>query len=171
MKGTIMASITLKGSPVETSGELPQVGAKAPDFTLVKSDLSEADLGSYAGKNVVLNIFPSVDTPVCATSMRRFNTDAAKCPNTVVLCISADLPFAQERFCGAEGLENVITLSTFRNQDFGNDYGVIITTGPLTGLMSRAVVVISTDGVVKYTEQVPEIAQEPNYDVALAVLE
>ena len=166
-----MASITLQGSPIETSGELPKVGVKAPDFTLVKNDLSEANLGDYAGKNIVLNIFPSIDTPVCATSVRRFNSDAVKRPNTVVLCISADLPFAQQRFCGAEGLENVITLSTFRNQDFGNDYGVVITTGPLTGLMSRGVVVIGIDGVVKYAEQVPEIAQEPNYDAALTVLE
>ena len=166
-----MASITLQGSPVKTSGELPTVGAKAPDFALVKSDLSETNLGSFAGKNVVLNIFPSIDTSVCATSVRRFNTDAANCPNTVVLCISGDLPFAQSRFCGAEGLENVITLSTFRNQDFGNDYGVVMIDGPIKGLMSRAVVVIGGDGVVKYTEQVPEIAQEPDYAAALAVLE
>ena len=166
-----MASITLKGSPVETSGQLPAVGTKAPDFTLVKCDLSETNLGAYAGKKIVLNIFPSVDTSVCATAVRRFNTEAAKRPDTVVLCISADLPFAQERFCGAEGLKNVITLSTFRNQDFGNDYGVVMTSGPLKGLMSRGVIVIGSDGIVKYTEQVPEIAQEPDYDAALAVLE
>ena len=166
-----MASITLKGSPVDTVGQLPAVGTKAPDFTLVKGDLSETDLRAYAGKNVVLNIFPSVDTSVCATAVRRFNSEAAKRPNTAVLCISADLPFAQERFCGAEGLENVIMLSTFRNQDFGNDYGVVMTSGPLKGLMSRGVIVIGSDGIVKYTEQVPEIAQEPDYDAALAVLE
>jgi thioredoxin-dependent peroxiredoxin len=166
-----MASITLKGSPVETSGELPRVGSKAKDFTLVKADLSETNLASYAGRKVVLNIFPSIDTPVCALSVRRFNTEVSKRENTVVLCISADLPFAHKRFCGAEGLENVITLSTFRNQSFGKDYGVVMTTGPLKGLMSRAVVVIGTDGVVKYTEQVSEISQEPDYDAALAALE
>ena len=166
-----MASITLKGSPVETSGELPRVGSKAKDFTLVKADLSETNLASYAGRKVVLNIFPSIDTPVCALSVRRFNTEVSKRENTVVLCISADLPFAHKRFCGAEGLENVTTLSTFRNQSFGKDYGVVMTTGPLKGLMSRAVVVIGTDGVVKYTEQVSEISQEPDYDAALAALE
>ena len=166
-----MASITLKGSPVETSGELPRVGSKAKDFTLVKADLSEANLASYAGRKVVLNIFPSIDTPVCALSVRRFNTEVSKRENTVVLCISGDLPFAHKRFCGAEGLENVTTLSTFRNQSFGKDYGVVMTTGPLKGLMSRAVVVIGTDGVVKYTEQVSEISQESDYDAALAALE
>lgn len=165
-----MASITLKGSPVETSGELPQTGSKAPAFTLVKSDLSETGLAAYAGKTVVLNIFPSIDTSVCAASVRRFNTEAGKRENTVVLCISADLPFSHGRFCGAEGLENVVTLSTFRNQDFGKDYGVVMTSGPLRGLMSRAVVVIGADGVVTYTEQVPEITQEPDYDAALAAL-
>ena len=165
-----MASITLKGSPVETSGELPQTGSKAPAFTLVKSDLSETGLASYAGRDVVLNIFPSIDTSVCAASVRRFNTEAGKRENTVVLCISADLPFSHGRFCGAEGLENVVTLSTFRNQDFGKDYGVVMTSGPLRGLMSRAVVVIGADGVVTYTEQVPEITQEPDYDAALAAL-
>ena len=166
-----MASITLKGSPVETVGQLPAVGTKAPDFTLVKGDLSETNLGEYTGNNVVLNIFPSVDTSVCATSVRRFNSDSAKHPNTTVLCISADLPFAQERFCGGEGIENVIMLSTFRNQDFGNNYGVVMTSGPLKGLMSRGVVVIGSDGAVKYAEQVPEITQEPDYNAALAVLE
>ena len=166
-----MASITLKGSPVETSGELPRVGSKAKDFTLVKADLSETNLASYAEKKVVLNIFPSIDTPVCALSVRRFNAEVGMRENTVVLCISADLPFAHKRFCGAEGLENVITLSTFRNQSFGKDYGVVMTTGPLKGLMSRAVVVIGTNGFVKYTEQVPEITQEPDYDAALAALE
>ena len=166
-----MTSITLKGSPVETVGTLPQVGSKAAEFTLVKSDLSETNLAAYAGRKVVLNIFPSIDTSVCATAVRRFNAEAGKREGTVVLCISADLPFAHERFCGAEGLDNVITLSTFRDQAFGNDYGVVMTTGPLRGLMSRAVVVLGTDGVVKYTEQVPDITQEPDYDSALAALE
>jgi len=167
-KGIHMAPITFKGFSVETSGELPQVGSKAKDFTLVKNDLSETNLTSYEGRNVVLNIFPSIDTQVCALSVRRFNTEAGKRENTVVLCVSADLPFAQKRFCGAEGLKNVIMLSTFRNYDFGNDYGVVMTNGPLKGLMSRAVVVIGTDGVVKYTEQVSELTQEPDYDAALA---
>jgi thioredoxin-dependent peroxiredoxin len=170
MKGAIMASIKLNGSPVETAGELPQVGTTAPAFTLVKKDLSEADLASYAGKKVVLNIFPSIDTSICAMSVRRFNAEAGKRKNTVVLCISGDLPFAHERFCGAEGLEDVITLSTFRNQNFGKDYGVVMNNGPLRGLMSRAVVVICTDGVVSYTEQVPDITHEPDYDAALAAL-
>jgi len=165
-----MASITLQGLPIETMGELPKVGEKAPDFTLVKKDLSEANMGEFAGKNIVLNIFPSVDTPVCATAVRRFNSEASKHTNTVVLCISADLPFAHTRFCGAEGLENVVMLSTFRNQNFGTDYGVVIVSAPLTGLMSRSVVVIGPDGLVKYVEQVPEIAQEPDYTAALAVL-
>ena len=170
MKGMQMASITLKGNPVETVGELPQIGSKAPDFTLVKSDMSETNLSSYLGKNVVLNIFVSLDTSTCAASVRRFNTEASQRQNTVVLCISADLPFAHGRFCEAEGLENVITLSTFRNQDFGSDYGVRMTSGPLKGLMSRAIVVLDSKGVVKYIEQVPEISQEPDYDAALAVL-
>ena len=165
-----MATITLKGDAVQTLGELPKVGTKAKKFTLVKSDLSEASLADFAGKKVVLNIFPSVDTSVCATSVRKFNAEAGKRKNTVVLCISADLPFALGRFCGAEGLKDVITLSTFRSCEFGKDYGVLITTGPLKGLMSRAVVVIGPDGVVKYREQVPEITQEPDYDAALASL-
>ena len=166
-----MASIALQGNPVNTSGDLPQVGSKAPDFTLVKTDLSPESLSSLAGKKVVLNIFPSVDTPVCATSVRRFNEQAANKENTVVLNISADLPFAHARFCGAEGLEDVVSLSAFRNPEFGNAYGVDMTDGPLQGLLSRAVVVIGADGVVKYTEQVPEITQEPNYDAALSALE
>jgi len=165
-----MATITLQGSPVETSGELPQAGSEVPDFTLLSKDLSELNLASLTGKNIVLNIFPSIDTPVCAESVRRFNKEAAEKENTVVLCISADLPFAHARFCAAEGLENVISLSTFRDANFGSDYGVVITDGPLKGLMSRAVIVLGVDGVVKYTEQVPEIAQEPDYDAALAAL-
>lgn len=165
-----MASVTFQGNPVETSGELPQVGAKAADFTLVKNDLSEVSLSSFAGKNVVLNIFPSIDTPVCAASVRRFNAEASKQENTVVLCISADLPFAQGRFCGAEGLSDVVNLSVFRNQEFGKSYGVTITTGPLGGLLARAVVVVDAEGNVKYTELVSEITQEPNYEEVLKVL-
>ncbi len=165
-----MAKITLQGTAIETVGELPEVGKAAPDFTLVKGDMSDVKLSDYAGKTVVLNIFPSVETPVCATAVREFNAAAADNPNAVVLCISADLPFAQERFCGAEGLKDVITLSTFRNPEFGTNYGVVITTGPIAELMSRAVVVVAADGTVKYTEQVPEIAQEPNYAAALAAM-
>lgn len=165
-----MATVKFQGSPVETAGNLPTVGAEAPNFGLTKGDLSEADLASFKGKNIVLSIFPSVDTDVCATSVRKFNEKAASCENTEVLCISADLPFAQGRFCGAEGIENVTTLSTFRNPEFGKDYGVLITDGPLKGLMSRAVVVVDPAGKVKYTELVSEITEEPDYDAALAAL-
>ena len=164
-----MATITLQGNPLETVGTLPAVGTAAPAFTLVITDLSEVGLGDFAGKIVILNIFPSIDTGVCATSTRRFNEIASSNDNVAVLCISADLPFAHGRFCGAEGLENVVSLSNFRNPAFGNDYGVTITTGVLAGLLSRAVVVIK-DGNVVYTEQVPEIVQEPNYDAALAAI-
>ena len=162
-----MATITLHDTPIETVGELPAVGSNAPAFTLTKTDLSEVSLQDFAGKTVILNIYPSVDTGVCAASTRKFNDIASSNPNVVVLCISADLPFAHGRFCGAEGLENVVSLSNFRNTDFGGNYGVTITTGALAGLLSRAIVVIK-DGKVTYTEQVPEIAQEPNYDAALA---
>ena len=162
-----MATITLHNTPIETVGELPAVGSNAPAFTLTKTDLSEVSLQDFAGKTVILNIYPSVDTGVCAASTRKFNEIASSNPNVVVLCISADLPFAHGRFCGAEGLENVVSLSNFRNTDFGGNYGVTITTGALAGLLSRAIVVIK-DGKVTYTEQVPEIAQEPNYDAALA---
>ena len=165
-----MATITLKGTPIETIGHLPKVGTKAPNFTLTKRDLSETNLDDFAGKRMVLNIFPSIDTPVCATSVRRFNVEASKLENSVVLCISADLPFAHERFCGAEGIDDVLSLSSFRSEAFGKDYGVKITSGPLTGLMSRAIVIIDESGKVIYTEQVPEIVQEPNYEAALAVL-
>jgi len=161
-----MANIKFKGNPAHTSGELPAVGVKAPNFKLVKNDMSEASLESYAGKNKVLNIFPSIDTPTCATSVRKFNVEAAKAPNTVVLNISMDLPFAQKRFCGAEGIANVETLSAFRSS-FGKDYGLMMADTPLTGLFSRAVVVISTDDKVLYTEQVAEIGSEPNYEAAL----
>lgn len=162
-----MATITLEGNEIHTIGELPAVGSEAPTFTLTNAELGESSLSDYTGKNVILNIFPSIDTGVCAESTRRFNAAAASMDNTVVLCISADLPFALSRFCGAEGLSNVITLSTFRSPAFSEDYGVRITDGPIAGLNARAVVVIDADGQVKYTEQVPEIAQEPDYDAAL----
>ena len=163
-----MAQITLKGNPINTVGTLPAVGSDAPGFTLVKTDLSETSLSDYAGKTVVLNIYPSVDTGICAASTKHFNEDLNDMQNTVVLCVSADLPFAHGRFCEAEGLENVTNCSVFRNDSFGNDYGVTITDGPLAGLLSRAVVVINGEGKVTYTEQVPEIVQEPNYDAAKA---
>ncbi len=165
-----MAKITLQGKPIQTIGELPKVGAKAPAFTLTKTDLSDCSLKEFAGKQVVLNIFPSIDTSVCAASVRRFNVEAAAHPGTVVLCISADLPFAHHRFCEVEGIKNVVPLSVFRSPDFGKDYGVEIISGPIAGLMSRAVVIIDAAGKVAYTEQVPEIAQEPDYDKALAAL-
>ncbi len=162
-----MVTITLQGNPLETCGELPTVGSAAPAFTLTKTDLSDVTLQDFAGKTVILNIYPSVDTGVCATSTRKFNELASGKADVAVLCVSADLPFAHSRFCGAEGLNNVVSLSDFRNKEFGNAYGVTITTGVLAGLLSRAIVVIK-DGMVTYTEQVPEIAQEPNYDAALA---
>lgn len=165
-----MAKITLKGNAIETIGTLPAKGSAAPGFTLVKTDLSEVTLADYKGKRVVLNIFPSIDTPVCATSVRQFNKTAGELTNAVVLCISADLPFAHTRFCETDGLKNVESLSVFRSPAFGKDYGVTITTGPIAGLLSRAIVIIDADGKVIYTEQVPEIAQEPNYDAALAAL-
>ncbi len=165
-----MAQITLQGKPVQTIGSLPAVGMDAPSFRLVKRDLSEASLQDFAGKNIILNIFPSLDTSVCAASVRRFNKEGSESPNTVVLCISADLPFAHKRFCEAEGLNDVIPLSVFRSPEFGRDYGVTLTNGPLTGLLSRAVVIIDKTGKVAYTEQVPEIGQEPDYDAALLAL-
>ena len=165
-----MARITLKGNPFNTVGELPAVGSQAPDFLLTKKDLSDVTLKDFAGKTVVLNIFPSVDTPVCATSVRKFNAEAGKLDDTVVLCVSRDLPFAMERFCGAEGLDDVIPASVVRNLEFGEKYGVGIADGPLAGLLSRAVVIIDKNGGVVYTQQVPEIAQEPDYDDALANL-
>ena len=162
-----MATVTLQGNPLETIGELPAVGSKAPSFELVKTDLSTTSLSDFAGKKLVLNIFPSVDTGVCATSVRKFNEALSSLENTVVLCVSADLPFAAARFCGAEGLDNVESGSSFRST-FGKDYGVEFTTGPLTGLLSRSVVVINEQGEVVYTEQVSETAQEPDYEAALA---
>jgi len=164
-----MAEITLGGNPVHTSGDLPAVGAAAPAYSLVGADLAEYDASEFAGKNVILNIFPSIDTPTCATSVRQFNERAAEMDETVVLCVSADLPFAMGRFCGAEGIENVKVGSTFRS-GFGSDYGVTLTDGVLAGVLARAVVVIGPDGNVKHTELVSEIAQEPNYDAALAAL-
>jgi thiol peroxidase len=165
-----MAKITLQGNPIETVGELPALNSNAPEFTLTKTDLSESSLSNFTGQTIVLNIFPSIDTGVCAASVRRFNTEASGLTNTVVLCVSADLPFAHQRFCEGEGLDKVIPLSVFRSPAFGNDYGVIIATGPLTGLLSRSIVIIDTEGKIVYTEQVPEIAQEPDYEAALKVL-
>ena len=162
-----MANITFKGQPIHTCGELPKIGDEAPDFTLVKSDLSEAKLSDFRGKYVVLNIFPSLDTDVCASSVRRFNKEAAALKNTVVLCISADLPFAAGRFCTTEGIENVITLSTFRNPSFGEQYGLTIVDGPMKGLLARAVIVVNPEGKIVYKELVPEIAQEPDYNSAI----
>ena len=165
-----MATVTLGGNPVKTSGELPQIGSKAPDFKLVKTDLSTASLQDYAGTKLVLNIFPSVDTGTCAASVRAFNAKASELENTKVLCISRDLPFAQKRFCGAEGLENVENLSDFNTGDFGKSYGLELSESVLSGLHSRVVIVLDENGVVKYAEQVPEIADEPNYEAALASL-
>ena len=165
-----MATITLHGNPVETIGELPKKGSNAPGFSLVKTDLSDITFQDFSGNKLILNIFPSVDTPTCATSVKRFNEEAGKLENTAILCVSADLPFAVKRFCGAEGLENVETGSTFRSESFGKDYGVEITTSALKGLLSRAIVVIDESGKVVHTEQVTEIADEPNYAAALAAL-
>ncbi|MGF1465377.1 MAG: thiol peroxidase [Sandaracinaceae bacterium] len=164
-----MAEITLHGNTFHTNGDLPTTGAKAPEFDLTKTDLSPAKLESYAGKTRVLNIFPSIDTPVCATSVRTFNQKASSKDGVVVLNISQDLPFAQQRFCGAEGLENVECLSGFRSS-FASDYGVRITDGPLAALAARAVVVVAPDGTVKHVELVPDIGQEPSYDAALDAL-
>lgn len=165
-----MTEITLRGKPIHTAGELPAVGSKAPDFGLVSTKLADITLSDLAGKKVVLNIFPSVDTPTCAKSVRTFNEEAAKRDNAAVLCVSADLPFAQQRFCGSEGLDKVTPASAFRSQDFGKDYGVEMVDGPLKGLLSRAVVVIDENGTVTHAEQVSEIGDEPNYEAALAKL-
>lgn len=165
-----MASITLGGNPIHTSGELPKVGTKLADFKLVKNDLSIASLGDFAGSKLVLNIFPSIDTGTCAASVRKFNESASKLENTKVLCISRDLPFAQKRFCGAEGLENVVNLSDFQEGSFGKANGLEIVDGVLAGLHSRSVIVVDENGTIIHTEQVPEIANEPNYEAALASL-
>ena len=165
-----MAQTHLGENIVNTNGELPAVGATAPDFTLVGNDLKDVHLKQFAGKSVVLNIFPSVDTRVCATSVREFNKRAASLSDTVVLCISKDLPFAMKRFCGAEGINKVITLSDFRNKDFTKSYGVEMVDGGMKGLMARAIVVLDKNGKVIYNELVPVIGQEPNYDAALKAI-
>ncbi len=164
-----MATVTLKGNPFHTAGDLPAVGTPAPDFTLTGAGLADVRLADFKGTQLVLNIFPSVDTPTCATSVRKFNQQLSALSNTRVLCVSADLPFAQARFCGAEGLEAVSNGSSFRS-NFGKDYGVVFTDGPLAGLLSRAVVVIDENGLVRYTQQVAETADEPDYEAALAAL-
>ncbi len=166
-----MANITLKGNPIHTLGDLPAVGQKAPDFVLVKNDLSRATLKDFLGSKLVLNIFPSIDTSVCATSVRAFNEKVAPLENTKVLCISRDLPFAQARFCGAEGLKNVITLSDYPQGEFGKNYHLEITDGPMAGLHSRAVIVLDEEGRVIYKQQVGEIGEEPDYDAAWTALE
>ncbi|MCX2678711.1 thiol peroxidase [Galbibacter sp. EGI 63066] len=165
-----MATVTLKGNQIHTSGELPQKGSTAPDFSLVKTDLSATSLSDYKGSKVILNIFPSVDTGTCATSVRTFNKEASKLGNTKVLCVSRDLPFALGRFCGAEGLENVIPVSDFRAHQFGKDYGLEFTDGPLEGLLSRVIIVLDENGKVIHTEQVAEIVDEPDYKSALVAL-
>jgi thioredoxin-dependent peroxiredoxin len=165
-----MATITFKGSPTRTSGELPAIGTKAPDITLTKTDLSDVTLKDFAGKKKILNIVPSLDTGVCAASARKFNEAVAALNEAVLLNISADLPFAAGRFCESNGLKNVVALSTFRSPGFARDYGVGIVEGPLAGLTARAVVVLDAQDNVLYTEQVPEIAQEPDYFAALAAV-
>lgn len=165
-----MATVTLKGNKVNTNGNLPAAGTSAPDCTLTKADLSDIKLSDFKGKKVVLNIFPSIDTSTCATSVRVFNEKAAELDNTVVLCISKDLPFAHKRFCGAEGIENVMSLSDFRHPDFATKYGIRIEDGPLAGLDARAVVVLDEKGTVKYSQLVSEISEEPDYEEALKVL-
>jgi len=165
-----MATITLQGNACNTNGELPGVGSTAPDFTLVDGKLNDVHLADYAGKKKLLNIVPSLDTPTCATSTRKFNELAADHDDAVVLVVSADLPFASGRFCGVEGLDNVVPLSLMRGKGFAKDYGVLITDGPLAGITARAVVVLDADNRVLYTQLVPEIADEPDYDAALAAL-
>jgi len=165
-----MATVTLKGNALNTVGELPKVGTKAPNFSLVANDLSVQTLNDLKGSHVILNIFPSVDTGTCAQSVRQFNKEASNLENTKVLCISRDLPFAQARFCGAEGLENVVNLSDYKDASFGNAYGVTFKGGPLDALLSRAIVVVNKEGEVIYTEQVAETVDEPNYEAALNAL-
>ena len=165
-----MATVTLKGNEIHTLGNLPENGSQAPDFKLVKNDLSTVSLSDYKGQKVVLNIFPSVDTGTCAQSVRQFNQEAAELDNTKILCISKDLPFAQARFCGAEGIDKVETLSDFRDGNFGTSYNVTFVDGPLQGLLSRAVVVLDENGKVIHSEQVSETVDEPNYKAALEAL-
>ncbi|MEE9331749.1 MAG: thiol peroxidase [Methylophilaceae bacterium] len=164
------SSVTLKGNPVDVAGNLPQIGSTAPNFTLVDAALADVTLDSYAGKRKVLNLFPSVDTPTCANSVRAFNKLASSMDNTVVINISADLPFAQKRFCAAEGIENVVNLSTMRGRDFLMNYGVLLFSSKLAGLAARAVIIIDEKDIVNYIELVPEITSEPNYDAAVAAL-
>ncbi len=166
-----MAKITLQGNPISTAGTLPKVGNKAPDFSLTKTDLSDVSLADFGNKKKVLNIFPSLDTGICAASVRRFNAEVQNMTNTVVLCISDDLPFAHSRFCSTEGLENVISLSELHVRNFGEDYGVRIINGPLRGVLSRAIVVLDENNKVIYTEQVPEIGQEPDYKSAILAVQ
>jgi thiol peroxidase len=165
-----MAQVTLKGNPIQTNGELPAVGAKAPDFKLTTGDLKDVSLADYKGKKKILNVVPSLDTAVCATSTRKFNQSAGQLPNTVVLVVSADLPFASKRFCTTEGLQNVVPLSLMRDKGFAKDYGVLIQDGPLTGICARAVVVLDENDKVVHRQLVPEIGQEPDYDQALAAV-
>jgi len=166
-----MAEITLKGNSIHTSGNLPEVGSKAPDFKLTGTDLKDLSLKDLSGKKLILNIFPSLDTDVCAMSVRRFNQMAAEMDNSKVLCISRDLPFAHKRFCVAEGIENVVSLSELRDLSFGDSYGVRIVDGPMAGLLARSVIVLNPDGTVKYTELVPEITREPDYESVLNGME
>ena len=165
-----MSKVTLKGNPVNTIGDLPVVGSKAPEFSLVGTNLADVKNSDFAGKRVVLNIFPSLDTSTCAASVRRFNIEAAKLDNAAVVCVSKDLPFAHSRFCTTEGIANVVSASEFRGNNFGKNYGVMITDGPLQGLLARAVLVLDKDGTVLHSQLVPEISQEPDYDSALEAL-
>jgi thiol peroxidase len=165
-----MGNVLLKGAPVNTSGVIPKIGEKAKDFSLVKTDLSKASLADFSGSRLVLNIFPSIDTGTCAASVRQFNKLAANLSNTKVLCIARDLPFAMKRFCGAEGIENVVSLSDFATGQFGRDYGLEITSGPLSNLHSRVVIVLDENGIVKHAEQVADIVNEPDYEAALNAL-
>jgi len=165
-----MSNIMLHGNTIHSSGSLPLKGEKAPQFSLTGRDLKDVTMDSFAGSRIILNIFPSLDTPVCATSVRKFNEKAASLKNTVVLAISRDLPFAHERFCTVEGIDRVIALSELRNRDFGREYGIEIIDGPLAGLLARAVVVIDENGMIIHSQMVPEIAHEPDYDEALSVL-
>lgn len=165
-----MGQVTLKGNACQTSGDLPAVGSKAPDFTLVAGDLSEKSIGDFEGKNVIISIVPSLDTGTCATSAKKFNEKAGALGDTVIVNVSKDLPFAQKRFCEAENLDHITNLSAFRCNKFGEDYGIGLVDGPLKGLLTRAIVVVNGTGEVVYTELVPEIADEPNYDAALAAV-
>lgn len=165
-----MANVTLQGNPIQTQGDLPAIGSKAPDFRLANNKLQDVSLNDYKGSKVILNIFHSIDTGVCAQSVKKFNEEAASLENTKVLCISKDLPFAQSRFCGAEGIENVEMLSDFRNGNFGNNYNLTFMNGPVEGLLSRSIVVLDEKGVVLHAEQVEEVVDEPNYEAALNAL-